>query len=444
VRRITYGEVDPRILGFIVQVHCPGPGEDGETLLTVVDHVKLFRNRPDVRFSRRIHEQVLPAIRAAGGDVAWTDLYVVHSGSDHTPEGKARKIRRDLRLLHLEDQEEPNHPFTLFNLGMTYNDCDRFEEAADCLERSIAYSEGSESHLRKAYALLIHAQIKLKRYDEARETCRRGRQLFPRDAELCFRQGILMGELGCPLEAVRAYREVLSLREERHLTSVHTGLAGYMARQNLALELTELGDLRAAEEEWRAITRELPRYRAGWRGLGDNLLRQGNPGPVNELCLRLSLEPGMQAEENFLRARLAAAQGDRHRARAAFEAAIAERPTDSEIRREFARLQFESGDRLAAERALQDLLLLVPDDAATHLNLASVYRRGKRYKEAIAAARESLRFRPDYQGALLELAWSLKEIGRSAEAKQAFEQILRIVPGDPQATQELRSLARRH
>ena len=74
----------PGVLGFLMQVHCPGGREDGSpsTNVTVVDHVKLFRNRPDLRFDGRIHEQLLPAIRRPGGEVAWTDVYVVHSGSD--------------------------------------------------------------------------------------------------------------------------------------------------------------------------------------------------------------------------------------------------------------------------------------------------------------------------------------------------------------------------
>ena len=38
----------------------PGPGEFSEA---VVDHVKLFPNRPELRFEHRIHEQILPAIR---------------------------------------------------------------------------------------------------------------------------------------------------------------------------------------------------------------------------------------------------------------------------------------------------------------------------------------------------------------------------------------------
>src|SRR6202023_49306 len=38
------------VLAYMIQVHCPGRGPDGQENMTGVDHVKLFRNRPDLRF----------------------------------------------------------------------------------------------------------------------------------------------------------------------------------------------------------------------------------------------------------------------------------------------------------------------------------------------------------------------------------------------------------
>ncbi len=177
LRMLIDGHPDPRVLGFVMQVHCPGGGEsgDGDPDVTVVDHVKLFRNRPDLRFDGRIHEQILPAIRRLGGEVAWTDVYVVHSGSDPSPPAQERKRVRDMRLLRLELAERPEHPFTLFNLGMTHAHASQFAEAADYLKRSIARSNPDESHLRKAYALLVYAEMRQDHRDEALEICRRGR-----------------------------------------------------------------------------------------------------------------------------------------------------------------------------------------------------------------------------------------------------------------------------
>ena len=245
LRALIGSDIDPAVLGYVIQVHCPGLGEDGDrsTEVTAVDHVKLIRNRPDLRFEGRIHEQILPAIRRAGGTVAWTELYVVHSGSDPGPEAQERKRTRDLRLLHLELREQPDHPFTLFNLGMTYADGERFEEAEQFLQRSINRSSPDESHLRKAYALLVYAIMRQGRNDEALTVCRRGQALFPNDVELLFREGVILHELGRFAEAARAYEIVLSEKEERHFTSVDRGLTGFKARQNLAVVYTEMGDL---------------------------------------------------------------------------------------------------------------------------------------------------------------------------------------------------------
>ena len=154
LRELAEKEPPPGVLGYVMQVHCPGPGADGETDVTVVDHLKMFRNQPDLRFEGRIHEQIIPAIRRAGGEVAWTDVFVVHSGYDHSPEGQERKKQRDLHLLQLELQERPEHPFTLFNLGMTYADIGRHAEAVDFLKRSIAAVWGRRFAIAESLCLV--------------------------------------------------------------------------------------------------------------------------------------------------------------------------------------------------------------------------------------------------------------------------------------------------
>jgi tetratricopeptide (TPR) repeat protein len=390
-----------------------------------------------MQFEGRIHEQILAAIRRANGEVAWTDLYVVHSGSDQTPEGKERKLQRDLHLLHLEYKEQPAHPFTLFNLGMTYADCERFEEAADYLRRSIRHSGEGDSHLRKAYALLVFAEMRLKRLDEAAATCKRARELFPEDAELRFRHGVLLHEQGCLTEAARAYAEVLHNHEERHFSSLDRGLTGFKARQNLAVVMTELGELEPAEDQWRRIIEEVPRYRAAWRGLADNLLRQGQIGSVEQLAIRVSFEEGMQAEELFMEGRAAQAREDLATARARFEAAIAERPSDPELWHALAQLLFETGQSADAERALLELVRLQPNDASAHHNLGTLYLHSKRPKEAVQAYRESLKHRPDAPATWLHLGQALKESGRAGEAVSAWERVLQLDPGNEAAAQEL-------
>ncbi|MDA1055316.1 MAG: hypothetical protein O3C40_33260 [Planctomycetota bacterium] len=118
----------------MMQVECPGEREGD---LTVVDHVKMFRNHPAIRFEFGIHEQVLPSIRRLGGEVLRTDISVVHSGADHSADGRRRKYDRDLRILGRELERRPEHPFVLFNLGMTYADMDEHASAIEFLSRCV-------------------------------------------------------------------------------------------------------------------------------------------------------------------------------------------------------------------------------------------------------------------------------------------------------------------
>jgi hypothetical protein len=67
LRELALTEPPPAVLGYVMQVHCPRPTEPGGVEVTVVDHVKLFRNVPELRFDGRIHEQILPPSAGPAG-----------------------------------------------------------------------------------------------------------------------------------------------------------------------------------------------------------------------------------------------------------------------------------------------------------------------------------------------------------------------------------------
>jgi tetratricopeptide (TPR) repeat protein len=414
LRELAYRAADPSLLGYVMQVHCPAkPGTD-PTDFTAVDHVKLFRNLPYLRFEGRIHEQILGAISRAGGRVAATDLFVVHSGYDHSPEGQKRKLERDLRILHRELEEQPDHPFTLFNLGMTYADCGRFEEAINYLRRSAERSRERDSHLRKVYALLVYCHSQTGQPEAAWEACRRGLLLFPKDAELLFRKGLLLHEAGRLEEAAQAYRHLLTTDEESHFKSVVWGLRGFKGRQNLALVYQDLGQWDRAEAEWRRVTEEVPRYRPGWRGLGEVLLRQGKVNEVRALADRLSGDNGLAGESRVLRAKVAAAQGNLPEAWQEVESAAREVPGDLEPLQALCQFLFEGGHLAEAERALKELVRRAPEDGSAHHNLGMVHQRRGQFDLAVASYRQALRFRPDYPATHVHLANALRHISPSS------------------------------
>lgn len=384
-------------LAYIMQVYCPGPqGVQGEDV-TVVDHVKMFRNHPEIRFEGRIHEQVLPAIRRLGGRIEWTDIHVVHSGVEHTLEARRRKQDRDLRILGLELADHPEHTFHLFNLGMTYADMEEHERAVDALRRSLASAESQESHVRKVYALLVGCLTRLEKYQEAREVCDQGLSLFPKDSELNFRCGIVAQQQKRFDDAIQAYRAALRGDEERHFSSMDRGIAGFKARHNLALVLEELDRYDLAEIQWRSAVAEMPSYRLGWRGLGETLIRQRKFTTAEVLSEHLERHPDLNAESILLRLEVAQARGDVAAARNASEEAALNHPFDEYLLRARAQFLFEQGDLVSAESVLNTLTEQCPGDAAAWHNLGLALVHSKRFKRAEEVFRRSLELRPGYK-----------------------------------------------
>ena len=426
LRDLARQEHPDNVLGHVLQVHCPGAGPAGHANMTAVDHVKVVRNLPQVRFEGRIHEQVLPSIRRAGGTVGWTDIFVVHSGSDQSPEGRERKRRRDMRLLELDSADRPEHPFVLFNLGMTYCEMREFDKAADFLERCLHASEGHESHVRKAYALLASSRIGLDQMDAARNVCRAGLRQFPDDPELLFRSGDLAQRGGRLKEAEAAYRRVLEANTARHFTSIDRGIQGFKTRQRLAAVYGQLGQLDRARELWQEVVGEVPQNREAWRSLADILLQQGKSTEAAALADRLLADDAQVVDGLLIQAKVARNGGDLAAARRHLQAAVDRDPDDLQVLQDWCQFAFEHCEPDEAESALRRLIDRCPEDAAAHHNLGTIHLRADRPAEAIPCYQESLRLGPTPRTRTFTLEWrwparpprqSNRRLERSASAR---------------------------
>src|SRR5262249_10801126 len=197
--------------------------EPGATAATVVDHVRLFRGHPDVRWEHRVHEQILPALRRRGADVRWSDVVIHHVGYQD-PGLRRRKLERDLRLLRLELGEKPAHPFTLFNLGSIGLELGRPDEALPLLLRSLGASHPADSIVRKLYALIAGCHRSLGRPAEALAACGEGLGHYPDDTELLYLTASLLEEGGDLAGAESCLLRLLSPAPAAHFASVDAGL----------------------------------------------------------------------------------------------------------------------------------------------------------------------------------------------------------------------------
>lgn len=305
------------VLKCVCVPDAPGGAE------TAVDHVRLFRADPRHRWTYRVHEQILPALRATGADVRWADAAVRHVGYVD-PALRRRKLARDLRLLGLENGERPGDPFTLFNLGCVYQELGDLPQAAAALEASLAGSSPRDSIVRKLYALLARCRKDQGDRAAALAACRGGRGHYPDDAELLFVESNLLRETGDARGAEGLLLRLIRGREGAHFGSVDTGLRGHKARHNLACLYLDEGRAAEAEAQWRAAVAAEPGFAPAWAGLGELAVRRGDWAGAEAAAGSLAGLGAVGAgEAASLRGRAAAERGDLAGARAVLAEAAA-------------------------------------------------------------------------------------------------------------------------
>jgi glycosyltransferase involved in cell wall biosynthesis/tetratricopeptide (TPR) repeat protein len=353
---------------FAMQCVCLPDRETGVS--TAVQHVRLFRNHPHIRWEHRVHEQILPAVRRLGGELRFTDIQVQHTGY-LDPELRARKRERDLRLLLLEYAELPEHPFTLFNLGMTYLDLQYPSLALPLLERSLAHSEPGDSIVRKLHYLIVQCHRRMEKREEALAACQRGREHYPLDAELLSQEAQLRGEQADLAGAENCYLQLLATQEGPHLASVPLGLHGFRTRHNLGALYCQHGRYADAEAQWRLAVQEQPEFVPSWLGLEELYVSQARWMDLEHVAEQLEKHPRQSEEAAAVRARGSLACHEFAQARQQLEMAIQRAPRSLRPHLLLSHVLLQEGrDLPAAEQALQNVLALDPQHSEALRNLA--------------------------------------------------------------------------
>ncbi|AMV40953.1 glycosyltransferase family 2 protein [Planctomyces sp. SH-PL62] len=226
----------------------------------VVDQVRLFPRNDAVRWSGKIHEQILPALERVGVGVRWTDVIITHTGYSD-PEVDKRKSERKVSLLLEELQETPDDPFTLLNLGRASIDGRLLDDALGYLDAGLASSKPDMPIRRNLYIAKALAHQLAGSLDDASAACREGLSSFPDDGELIFRDSCIKKLAGDLDGAEAGWRRLLRLERPRLFLCSVDGVYGHLPLRNLALLAEERGRLREAFRLWAEVLRECPRDR---------------------------------------------------------------------------------------------------------------------------------------------------------------------------------------
>lgn len=406
LRELADSDHASNTMGYVMQVHCPGPGENGLDEFTVVDHVKMFRNRPDLRFEGRIHEQVLMPIRAIGGDVEFTDIWIEHSGSDPSKESQKKKVERDLRILRKDLEERPGHPFVLFNFAMTYAEMGQFEEALDWVKKCLGASKPIESHIRKAFAYHVNCLFQLDRIDEALAASLHAREHYPDDAELLFREAIILHSVGRHDESIERYQTILNQEEANGFRSTDPSIRGYKCRFNVGLVYADVDQPEMSELQFRNVLTEVPAYSPAIKALGSCLIDNDRLTTAEVFAEQLMNSQESEIDGRLLLARVQENRLDKQAAEETLDQCFRIASDNRSVLEECCRFHFVNENWLEAKTFITHLLEFEGDNASAQHNLGSVLLQLDDPENAVAALEKSLELRPDSPATLqlLELA----------------------------------------
>jgi tetratricopeptide (TPR) repeat protein len=246
MQRLVAGLGKEKLAFEMTGIHLPGPGR---ILMAEATSVRLFRNHPELRWQNRIHEDLMPALRAQGVRVVRTEIEILHTGYQD-PAVRARKNERDLRLLLMDFADGAETPSTFLNIARIYLATGRAAEALPILQRGVDRSDPSERPVRGLYRLIVECHRSLGQRKEALAACAAGRAHYPLDAGLRLQEGQAREEAGDDAGAEHCYLQLLQNPQPDDLTNTPAGMVGFLARHRLAALYAKQGQTTAAESLW--------------------------------------------------------------------------------------------------------------------------------------------------------------------------------------------------
>jgi LPS sulfotransferase NodH/glycosyltransferase involved in cell wall biosynthesis/Flp pilus assembly protein TadD len=201
--------------------------------------VRLFRRRPEYRYSGRVHQTVKPSVLAAGGRVATANVPIHHYGFLRFDRDKPALYSK---LARRYAADEPGNARAWIDLGVALLAQGRVVAAASAFERAHAQGGRGDAafHLGSTLLCLGRPGDAIDPLDEAILENAGDTSFFYDRADAWEARGVACEELGRPDDAELAYRTAIDLRPDSPAAIV--GLASLLAARGATAEAGDLAE----------------------------------------------------------------------------------------------------------------------------------------------------------------------------------------------------------
>lgn len=280
LRRLMLARAD----AYFVRIRSPLAGpQTGQTFVHAFQ--RLFRNRPQFRFQGRVHEQIYPALEAAGASVEFSDFEIEHSGYAFGRAIREEKLRRNLRLLLLDSRDRPRDALVHYHLGETYALLDEPAKARRCYELALRTGSLSAAHVAAAHQNQASVLLRLNELDlavaEAGEALRQDPGALP-SLLIAAAAKCRMGEYEQAIQTAEQYLRTIRRKARREPALLWFEPDPARAFFIRGESLYRLGRLSQAEADAVRVLEHNPKWAGGHRLLARISVAQGSLGRAEE------------------------------------------------------------------------------------------------------------------------------------------------------------------
>jgi len=174
--------------------------------------VRVFRNRPEIRYQGRVHETVEGSLLELGKKIfKLHNIFIYHHGYKDQGTTGWKVLSRNYEILLKEIEENPENVDALSYLGRSCLLDGRTEEARDYLERVLALSKSFSFAVLTAHLDLAWMALEEENYEEALSHLYLVKEKEPYLPDLYYLLGFVYHRRGEYARAIECFEKVLSV-----------------------------------------------------------------------------------------------------------------------------------------------------------------------------------------------------------------------------------------
>lgn len=242
--------------------------DDEGNVMMAGSHLRIFRNTPELRYCRKVHESLKKdnGQEIQAGDLT-KELTIYHTGYGKSESAQKKGSRRNLNMILAELDERPDDYEMHVYLGNEYGAVGEFEKAEACYRKAIMLMpEGVRSDYDVTTSGIWQKLLELltlmpgKNEKDILEVYRQARERWPEDGDYDYLVGQYYGSRGNYQAGEKHLRQGLELVEKYGCMGKSNILSGHImkAREMLAMCCCNNGNLEEAVQVAAMMLKENP------------------------------------------------------------------------------------------------------------------------------------------------------------------------------------------